>query len=35
MARRIKARFSQGVFEPLDPAVIDVFKDGDDTHGRD
>jgi hypothetical protein len=29
MAKRIKARFSQGVFEPLDPATTDFVKDGD------
>jgi hypothetical protein len=29
MAKKIKARFSQGVFEPLDPATTDFIKDGD------
>lgn len=28
MARTIKARFSQGVFEPLEPAATDFVKDG-------
>jgi hypothetical protein len=28
MTRRIKARFWQGVFEPLDPAAADFVKDG-------
>jgi predicted DNA-binding antitoxin AbrB/MazE fold protein len=28
MMRTIRARFSQGVFEPLEPAVTDLVKDG-------
>jgi predicted DNA-binding antitoxin AbrB/MazE fold protein len=28
MTRRIKARFSQGVFEPLEPTETDFVKDG-------
>ena len=29
MAMRLKARFSHGVFEPLDPATTDFVKAGD------
>jgi hypothetical protein len=28
MTRTIKARFSHGVFEPLEPAVEELVKDG-------